>query len=155
MARQLSIVPERDGALDVGTEPAAEHRPAPVLYIVDDDVATLELLREIALDAGWDARGFTRLAPLRNALGSEKPSLLVLDDDLPDGRGGDLAREVRQDPRLADVPLIVCTAAHPARQAEINRWAPVVSKPFDLGQIEHFFAEAVGGRDSESYDRAG
>ncbi len=153
MARQLSIVPDRDGVTDVGTVPGTEGRHAPVLYIVDDDVATLELLREIALDAGWEARGFTRLASLRNALGSERPSLLVLDDDLPDGRGGDLAREVREDPRLADVPLIVCTAAHPARQAEINRWAPVVSKPFDLWQIEQLFAAAIGR--SESYDRAG
>ncbi len=132
MASQRRTVP--DGQRESTTE-----QRAPVLYVVEDDVATLELLREVAADAGWDSRGFTRIAPLRRALQDETPSLLVLDDDLPDGRGGDLARELRQDPRLAGMKLLVCTAAHPTRQAEITAWAPVVSKPFDLGQIERYF----------------
>lgn len=146
MTTHLRTVPDRDRDADAAPEPRTPGSAAPVLYVVDDDVATLELLREIAIDAGWEARGFTRLGALRNALGRETPALLVLDDDLPDGRGGDLAREVRQDPRLAELPLIVCTAAHSARQAEIMTWAPVLSKPFDLGQIEHYFEAAIGGR---------
>ena len=128
---------------------------APVLYVVEDDVATLELLRDVAADAGWEAHGFTRLAPLRSALANEMPSLLVLDDDLPDGRGGDLARELRQDPRLAEVPLLVCTAAHPTRQAEITAWAPVVSKPFDLGEIERYFEAATRRHAPNTAGRAG
>jgi DNA-binding response OmpR family regulator len=156
MTTHLRIVPDREGAVDAAREPRRSGEAAPILYIVDDDVATLELLREIAIDAGWEARAFTRLGPLRSALGMETPpTLLVLDDDLPDGRGGDLAREVRQDPRLSEMTLIVCTAAHAARQAEITRWAPVVSKPFDLAQIEHYLEAAVGGGTTDSYDRAG
>ena len=60
----------------------------------------------------------------------------------PDGRGGDLARELHADDRLAGVPILVCTAAHPMRQAEIGAWAPVVSKPFDVAQVEAFLAAA-------------
>ncbi|HSK92957.1 MAG TPA: response regulator [Candidatus Angelobacter sp.] len=123
---------------------AEDRRPRsrPVLFVVDDDVATLSLLCEVALDAGWDARGFSRLADLRAAIAADRPSLLILDDDLPDGRGGDLARELRDHPRLAGVPLLVCTAAHPMRQAEIGDWAPVVAKPFDIGSIERFLDAA-------------
>lgn len=108
----------------------------PVVFIVDDDVATLGLLCEVALEAGWDARGFGRLDGLREAVSEEPPSLLILDDELPDGRGGDLARELAGDSSLAGVPIIVCTGAHPMRRAEIGAWAPVISKPFDLGEIE-------------------
>lgn len=115
----------------------------PVLFVVDDDPATLELLCEIGRDAGWTALGFTRLGEVRETLGDAKPELLILDDDLPDGRGGDLARELREDARMADVPTLVCTAAHPMRQAEINAWAPVVSKPFDLDEIEAFLGAAA------------
>ncbi|HEX7196608.1 MAG TPA: response regulator, partial [Candidatus Limnocylindria bacterium] len=111
--------------------------------MVDDDVATQELLCEIGRDAGWVAQGFSRLSELRASLDSVKPTLLILDDDLPDGRGGDLARDLREDKRMADVPLLVCTAAHPMRQAEIGAWAPVVSKPFDLAEIDAFLRAAA------------
>lgn len=115
----------------------------PVLFAVDDDVLTLELLCEIAQEAGWTAFGFTRLAELQEALDQRRPRVLILDDDLVDGRGGDLARVLREDPRMAHVTLLVCTAAHPMRVAEIGAWAPVISKPFDLGEIEGFL-EAAG-----------
>ncbi len=129
----------------------------PVLFVVDDDLDTLELLSEIAKDAGWTVRGFTRLSGLRSALDERTPTLLILDDDLPDGRGGDLARELRVGGRMADVPVLVCTAAHPMRQAEIGAWAPVVSKPFDVSQIEAFFGAAARRHEgSARYDqRAG
>jgi DNA-binding response OmpR family regulator len=114
----------------------------PVVFVVDDDVATLELLSEVAREVGWRPRGFRRLGELREAIERHPPDLLILDDDLPDGLGGDLARELRHHPRLAGVPLLVCTAAHPMRRAEIGAWAPVVAKPFDLVEIERFLDAA-------------
>ena len=134
------------------------HASEPVLFAVDDDTATLKLLCEIAEDAGWAAFGFTRLADVSVALDERAPTVLILDDDLPDGRGGDLARQLRDDRRMRDVTLLVCTAAHPMRQAEIGAWAPVVSKPFDVGEIEGFLAgvAAAGQRSQPSgYGRAG
>jgi DNA-binding response OmpR family regulator len=128
------------------------------MIAVEDDVATLDLLCEIAAEAGWFAMGFTRLSQLRASLDHEQPSLLIIDDDLPDGRGGDLARELREDPRMTDVPLVVCTAAQPMRQAEIGSWAPVISKPFDLDQIETILDAARQqhrGAGSKSFNRAG
>ena len=116
---------------------------APVLFVVDDDIPTLELLRDVAHASGWNSVGFTRLAALRAALDRRLPTLLIVDDDLPDGRGGDLARDLRRDPRMEGVPLLVCTAAPATRLAEIGSWAPVVAKPFELGEIEEVLAAAV------------
>jgi DNA-binding response OmpR family regulator len=114
----------------------------PVVFVVDDDAVTLSLLCEIASEAGWNARGFTRLGEVRRAFDDGAPSLLILDDDLPDGRGGDLARDLHEDPRLREVPTVVCTAAHPMRQAEIGAWAPVISKPFRLAVLDRLLADA-------------
>jgi DNA-binding response OmpR family regulator len=128
----------------------------PVVFVVEDDVATLSLLCEVALQSGWEARGFSRLQELRRAIEEEPPSLLILDDDLPDGRGGDLARELRTHRRLAGVPLLVCTGAHPMRRAEIGDWAPVIAKPFDLAAIERFLVSAHPmSRKRSRDDRAG
>jgi DNA-binding response OmpR family regulator len=119
-----------------------ERRGRPLLYVVDDDQATLALLRDVAEEAGWDARGFSRLTALRTALAARRPAFLILDDELPDGRGGDFADELRRNPSMAEVPMLVCTAAQPMRRAEIGGWAPVVAKPFDLAEIEAFLAAA-------------
>ena len=129
-------------AMDRQDASLARKAGGPVLFVVDDDVLTLELLREIAQDLGWVAFSFTRLAELMIALDQRRPTVLILDDDLSDGRGGDLARDLREDPRMADVTLLVCTAAHPMRAAEIGAWAPVISKPFDLAEIEGFLLAA-------------
>mgnify|MGYP002336057427 FL=1 len=149
MPPQMRVVDARERP-----QPPDEVTSPPLLIAVDDDVATLDLLCEIAAEAGWFALGFTRLAQLRASLERERPSLLIIDDDLPDGRGGDLARELREDPRTTDVPLLVCTAAHPMRQAEIGSWAPVISKPFDLGDIEAILEQVSRRSDDGRRGRA-
>lgn len=141
-------------------EPSGEARPSvratrPLAFIVDDDPSALELLRAVAQDAGWAVHGFTRLGDVQAALRDASPSLLILDDDLPDGRGGDLACQLRRDPRLRSLPLIVCTGAHAMRRAEIGAWAPVVSKPFDIHQVERLLADAASTRDRASERRTG
>jgi DNA-binding response OmpR family regulator len=136
-------------------EASLRDSPGPVLFAVDDDVHTLGLLCDIAQESGWLAFGFSRLSELQAALDQRRPRVLILDDELADGRGGDLARRLREDPRMADVTLLVCTAAHPMRVAEIGAWAPVISKPFDLREIEGFL-DAAGRREPGArYPRSG
>lgn len=121
-----------------------ERADAPVLFVVDDDASIRAVIGDIARDLGWKVLGFARLREFRERLSREaRPTLMILDDALPDGSGGDLARRLRSDPRMKDVPLLVCTAAHPMRQAEIGTWAPVVSKPFALHEIERFLNAAA------------
>ena len=125
------------------------------MFVVEDDRSTLDLLRDVAEECGWSVRGFSRLGDFDAELQKRRPDLVILDDDLPDGSGGDRARELGADGRLTDVPVLVCTAAHPLRQAEIGSWAPVLSKPFELGAIERFLRAAGGGRDGMGQRAAG
>lgn len=155
MLRRLGLVDAKTSQSETTTDGSRAERGPPVLFVVDDDVPTLDLLVELAQDDGWSAFGFTRLTELVPALAERRPTLLILDDDLPDGRGGDLARRLRSDPRMTDVPLLVCTAAHPMRQAEIGAWAPVVSKPFDIEEIERFLdAAAAHEQGGQSHHQA-
>lgn len=135
--------------------PDGESGDQPLLHIVEDDGSTLVLLEDVARDAGWAVAGFTRLRDFRSAVERETPDLVILDDDLPDGRGGDVARELRAHDRMRHVPLVVCTAAHPMRQAEITSWAPVISKPFDLAQIDDLLEAAAARRSADRGQAAG
>jgi two-component system phosphate regulon response regulator PhoB len=127
----------------------------PVLFAVEDDLSTLELLREVASEAGWAALGFTRLAEFERAIAERVPDLVILDDDLPDGRGGDRVRELARDERMREVPVIVCTAAPPNRRAEIGASAPVVNKPFEIGELESFLHRVAQRRGMEAPSRGG
>ena len=113
------------------------------------------MLHEVATDAGWATLGFSRLSDFERAVAERVPDLVILDDDLPDGRGGDRARELQRDRRLRDVPVLVCTAASLRRQAEIGTWAPVMGKPFDLGEIERILDAIARRRDSPVNGAAG
>ena len=130
-----------------GAEPAkATLGPAgaPMLFVVDDDLATLELLCEIG--AGRRMGGPRIHAPLRvlRALArGAKPTLAH-----PGRRPARWPRRrsrapAPRGPAHGRDPILVCTAAHPMRQAEIGAWAPVISKPFDLAEIEAFLAAAA------------
>lgn len=119
-------------------------------YIVDDDVATLELVSEVARLAGWEAHGFTRLSTVHRALDRARPDLLIVDDDLPDGRGGDLVRALRRQERTRELNVLFCTAARPERRAELGVVAPVLAKPFDVSELEGFLRLRANGGDTGS-----
>jgi DNA-binding response OmpR family regulator len=114
---------------------SARGRPPPA-YVVEDDVMMLRLLSEVAASVGLEPLAFTRLSSARQALRERLPAVLLLDDDLPDGRGADLLRDLRADPRTRHVDVIVCTSAGQARREQIARLAPVIAKPFALAQVE-------------------
>lgn len=104
--------------------------------LVEDDLGTLDLLRDVATAAGWDAAGFTRLATARRDVREHLPELVVIDEDLPDGRGLDLVRELRANPRTRDVKVLFCTGVEGRRREEIAQLAPVIDKPFRLRELE-------------------
>lgn len=115
--------------------------PPPHAFVVEDDVLTLRLLSELAASYGLEPMLFTRLSTARRALRKHVPAVMVVDDDLPDGQGADLVREVRASPRTRHVRILFCTAAPPSRRREMSRLAPVVEKPFDLAAVEEALAE--------------
>ena len=113
-------------------------------YVVDDDPDTRHLIGDVATELGWETKRFASLREVRSALADESPDVLILDDDLPDGTGGEFAVEVRADDRLRRTPIIFCTGAAMHRVREIGRLAPVVMKPFDLRVLERLLGEVAG-----------
>ena len=118
-------------------------RPPPRAFVIEDDLPTLRLLSELVASVGLEPVPFTRITPARRAMRERRPAVLLVDDDLPDGRGAELVRELRADPRMRNVKVLFCTAADPARQREIARLAPVIAKPFRLRDMERALAEVA------------
>jgi DNA-binding response OmpR family regulator len=117
----------------------------PRAFIIEDDVQTLSLLTDLVAAHGLEPVGFTRLSSARRALRERTPAVMVVDDDMPDGRGAELVHELRANPRTRHVRVLFCTAAGPSRRREIAQLAPVVPKPFRLSEMERALAEVAAG----------
>jgi len=115
------------------------------ILVVDDDPSIQGFLAEALADEGYGVRtaanGREALAVLR----AWRPDLILLDLMMPEVDGWAFRAEQRLMPGVADVPVIVLSAARDldARTRELEP-AQVFSKPFDLeallGTIERLTA---------------
>jgi chemotaxis family two-component system response regulator Rcp1 len=121
-------------------------RPARVL-LVEDNEADVRLTREALRDAGDAIRlssvtdGELALAYLRREDGYEeapRPDLVLLDLNLPRKNGLEVLEEMRADPELACVPVIMLTTSSAERDvvACYSRGANCfVVKPLELDEF--------------------
>ena len=115
----------------------------PRILIVDDDVNAADSLASLLQSRGY---GDTRIAytgaVALTVAGEFRPTVLLVDLDLPDMSGYDLARQLAQHPRLQNLRLIALTdsSEHPgrelARAAGIERY---LSKPVGSGALDEVF----------------
>ena len=110
----------------------------PVVLVAEDDPIVRELLQEVLeVDLRADVRAAAGGVEMLRLLAGldERPSLIVLDMVMPEVDGFEIARMVRDDPRLRDTPIVAVTAqqGHDAMLAAGCR--AVVEKPFQLEQL--------------------
>ena len=90
------------------------NHPNPVmtarLLLIDDDARLAAMVGDYLRAAGLDIETAGTLAAGRERLASGPFDALVLDLMLPDGDGLDLCREIRAQPRLRHLPLLMLTA---------------------------------------------
>jgi two-component system KDP operon response regulator KdpE len=114
-----------------------------VLVVEDDPTLVRALTRNLAA-RGYAARDATTVAEALAALDEERPAVLLLDIDLPDGSGWDIVRSLRGDGG-ADVAVIVMSALQPnPRLCHEFHAAGVLEKPFPLESLLRLVAQATG-----------
>ena len=83
---------------------------------LDDDPLQLELLQQVATEAGHSCHSYLKGAALQQALRRESFDLLLIDWELPDVKGPDIVRWVREQ-ISKEVPVIFVT--HRSEEADI------------------------------------
>src|SRR5437879_788294 len=82
-------------------------QPAPIVFVVDDDVSVRESLELLIRCAGWQAETFASAQEFLSRPRVLAPSCLILDVGLPDLNGLDLQTRVAVD--RTDMPIIFIT----------------------------------------------
>lgn len=146
----------------MSTEPMHEHVRPLVVLLVEDDPGDVLIARE-AMAAGQLSTslevvtdGVEAIAYLRRENGfkdARRPDLILLDLNLPRMSGHEVLAEVKNDPQLRRIPVVVLTTSQThediARSYELHA-SVHVSKPVDFDeftgvvkQIDDFFGNVA------------
>jgi CheY-like chemotaxis protein len=108
-------------------------RPRPVL-IVDDDVETLAIERQLLAESGFRVVEARDGAEALRLIQGDPPAVVVLDVQMPGMDGPSFARELRM--ALRRVPLVVLTGvADPRHEADRCNAEAYLAKPFDAQEL--------------------
>ncbi len=117
------------------------------VLVVEDDPSVRGLLQTLLSAEGYDVvTASDGLAGLVKATATH-PSLVLLDLMMPDLGGVRVLEELREDPELSDIPVIVVTGkvdAVPGMRALLGDDSVFV-KPFAVAELLNRVGEVTGG----------
>lgn len=126
------------------------------VMVVDDEAFLRKAVGDILRRSGYEVRLCPDAGTCLRELRREKPDLLLLDVDLPDGNGIQLCRRIKEDPELRDVAVMLITGEAvevDARVVALRAGAEdYVLKPFRMAELRARIARIlkVAARPSRS-----
>ncbi|MEG3939408.1 MULTISPECIES: response regulator [unclassified Microcoleus] len=112
----------------------------PLVLAVDDNPDNLELLTQILDLFGCEFIGAVDgYSALSAAAADRSPDLIVLDICLPDLDGIEFVKRIKQNPELANIPIVAVTALAKTEDRDRILQAGCVaylSKPFNIKDLE-------------------
>lgn len=125
-----------------------EQTPAKRILIVDDDLAILEALELLLLDAGYEVDITTKNGGyIQEIISRHMPDLIILDVLLSGHDGRDICRRLKGGEETRHIPVIMLSAHPTARETSLRAGADdFLAKPFNieelLSKVEHFLGPA-------------
>ena len=122
----------------------------PRISVVNDNPDFLELMSAILdEDAGYDVTLFDGEKTSIAELVASDPHLVIIDLVLGGASGWEIVTLTRAEPRLADLPIIICSADVTAlreRSGELERIGNVhiLEKPFSIDQVTDVVERLIG-----------
>jgi DNA-binding response OmpR family regulator len=122
----------------------------PRISVVNDNADFLELMSAILdEDAGYDVTLFDGEKTSMAELVDSRPDLVIVDLVLGGASGWEIVTLSRAEPKLAEVPIIICSADVTAlreRTDELERIGNVhiLEKPFSLDEITDVVERLIG-----------
>jgi len=116
----------------------------PVILVVEDEPALLEILSDMLERFDYDARLAGTAADAYALAAAERPNAILLDINLPDATGTQTLDELRI--LRPDVPIIIVTANADeglARETLTRGAFDYVFKPFDMDRIGQVLEAAL------------
>lgn len=118
------------------------------ILVVDDDASLRELLQDCLARAGHTVETAETGAEAMTRLRAGRFDLVTLDVKMPLLGGRETLALIRRDPKLAKLPVLMCTAQDTMAEVDDAFAAGAdgyIVKPFDLPALEKTVAKALKG----------
>ena len=80
------------------------------IVVVDDSYAELQLIESYLKSGHHTVLSFSTADGLEEKIAGEKPDLIVLDVVMPGRNGFQVCRDLKNDERFKNVPIVLCTS---------------------------------------------
>lgn len=118
---EILLVEDNPGDVRLTREALKDAKMSNLLHVVEDGAAALDFLHQ---------RGAYRNAP--------RPDLILLDLNLPRKNGREVLQEIKEDPRLKIIPVVILTSSQ-AEEDILGAYSLhancYITKPVDFAQL--------------------
>jgi CheY-like chemotaxis protein len=115
----------------------------PEIVIIDDSPLMLQQFRMLVSSWGYQVRSHADPTSALGVMAQSNPVAIFLDINMPELSGFDLLKQIRRQPTLANVPLIMLTAERTLSNNWRAQWSgcQFLSKPLTPAEIPKFKQE--------------
>ncbi|HEY8829904.1 MAG TPA: response regulator [Candidatus Limnocylindria bacterium] len=120
----------------------------PLIIVVNDDTAFLELMEQLLGDEGYEAEVMKSTKNAMEHIKERRPALIVLDVRINNEEAGLLLLDlITLDPETSSIPVIIASANLQALAGRDDELAAkgiyVIAKPFDIDDLAALIRKAL------------
>lgn len=115
------------------------------ILIIEDEIHVSNYLEDIFKDHGYETVTASSVEHGIELVAQEKPDLITLDLQMPQGHGTKFYQKLRKDDEFKEIPIVVITGqSSPHRAIKPNKAAAIVPKPFEPAQLIEVVTNVIG-----------
>ena len=121
--------------------------PEKTVLIIEDEADAAELFAEMMRVSGFRVLKTTSSTPALSLIATEKPDIIILDIMMPEVSGLDILRQMRQEPALAQIPVVVVSAKSMPADIRVGMEAGAstyLTKPVGFLELKEAVERALG-----------
>ena len=123
------------------------------VLIIEDEEDAADMFAEMMRVSGYHVLKTSSSTPALTMMAAEKPDVVILDIMMPEISGLDILRQMRKDPSLANIPVVVVSAKSMPADIKIGMEAGAsiyLTKPVGFVELKEAIERALGGQSAPS-----
>lgn len=89
------------------------------ILLIDDSEITLQMEKAVLEARGYEVRATSTLMEFENVLREWKPDLILTDIHMPEARGTDICRTLKNEYHTQDIPIVLFSSLADSELAEL------------------------------------